>query len=79
MSILCNLSIGLPLCRAQLWMFQQLTASDHVIGDIRMAIVALLSLLLTAAWKNTAARACQGARFVRRVTAADIMVAAARG
>lgn len=75
MTILENTGISGPLWRAQIW------ASDHLHSpayalDPRLAVAGLLSQALNAAWKNTAARASQGARFARRVTAADTMVAA---
>jgi hypothetical protein len=76
MSILYHSGIGAPLWRAQIWAFERLASSDGALGDLRFVIVALLSHLLNAAWKNTAGRACEGARFAARLTAADTMVAA---
>jgi hypothetical protein len=76
MSILYHSGIGAPLWRAQFWAFERLASSDGAFGDLRVVIAALLSHLLNAAWKNTADRACEGARFASRLTAADTMVAA---
>jgi len=75
MTILESTGIGGPLWRAHLW------ASEHMSSpgcsfDPRLAAAELLSHALNAAWKTTAARASQGARFAQRVTAADTMVAA---
>ena len=75
MTILESTGIGGPLWRAQIWASEHL-GSDYAL-DPRLAVAGLLSQALNAAWKNTAARAAQGARFAQRVTAADTMVAAA--
>jgi hypothetical protein len=75
MTILCNSGFGAPLWRAQIWANEHLNSSPYAF-DPRLAVVGLLSQALNAAWKNTAARASQGARFAHRVTAADTMVAA---
>jgi hypothetical protein len=76
MSILYHSGIGAPLWRAQLWALEHLASPDAAFGDLRFVFPALLSGLLNAAWKNTAGRACEGARFASRLTAADTMVAA---
>jgi hypothetical protein len=64
----------------QVWAFERLVALNLSSGDLRVAVVALVSGLLAAAgnaWFETiATRALQGAHFARRVTAADTMVAA---
>jgi hypothetical protein len=75
MTILENIGTGGPLWRAQLWASEHLTSPDYAF-DPRLAVAGLLSHALNAAWKNTATRASQGARFAHRVTAADTMVAA---
>jgi hypothetical protein len=75
MTILESTGIGGPLCRAQLWASEHLNSPDYAF-DPRLAVAGLLSHALNAAWKTTAARASQGARFAHRVTAADTMVAA---
>lgn len=74
MTILCNSAFGAPLWRAQIWANEHLNSSSYAF-DPRSAVVGLLSNALNAAWKNTAARAAQGARFAHRVAAADTMVA----
>jgi hypothetical protein len=76
MSILYHSGIGAPLWRAHLWTFERLASSDGAFGDLRFVIAALLFQLLNAAWRDTASRACEGARFAARLTAADTMVAA---
>ena len=80
MTTLCNLGAFGSLQSFQAWAFERLVALNLGSGDLRWAVVALVSGALTAvgnAWFETiAARALQGARFARRVTAADTMVAA---
>jgi hypothetical protein len=75
MTILDNTGISGPLWRAQFWASEHLTSPSYAF-DPRLAVVGLLSIALNAAWKNTATRASQGARFAQRVTTADTMVAA---
>ena len=76
MTVLYNVARFGSLWRVQIWACERLIALDLASGDFRLAIVALASHTLSAAWKNTAARASQGARFAHRVSAADTMVAA---
>ena len=76
MSILYHSGIGAPLWRAQFWAFERLASLDGAFGDLRSVIAALLSHLLNAAWRNTAGRAGEGARFAARLTAADTRGAA---
>jgi len=75
MTILESTGIGGPLWRAQLWASEHMSSPAYAF-DPRLAAAELLSHALNAAWKNTAARASQGARFAQHVTAADTMVAA---
>jgi hypothetical protein len=64
----------------QAWAFERLISLDWAFGDLRWAIVALLSRSLAAASnhlvENILRRAWQGARFAHRVSAAATMVAA---
>jgi hypothetical protein len=84
MMILCDFgirgSLG-PILRAQTWALEHLIFLNCASGDLRWAIVALVSRSLTAAWgslvRSVAGRAWQGARFAADLTAADTMVAAA--
>jgi hypothetical protein len=80
MTILCNTGISEPLWRVQIWACDRLPSLDYAAGDLRLAIVVLLSNWLNAAWnslvENIAGRAWRGARFAERMTAADTMVAA---
>jgi len=78
MTILENTGIGGPLWRAQIWASEHLNSPEYAF-DPRLAVAGLLSHALNAAWKNTAARAAQGAQFAHRVAAADTMVAAGGG
>jgi hypothetical protein len=75
MTILENTGLSGPLWRAQIWASEQLASPDYAF-DPRLAVAGLLTHALNAAWKTTATRASQGARFAHRVTAADTMVAA---
>ena len=75
MTILENTGISGPLWRAQIWASEHLNSPDYAF-DPRLAIAGLLSHALNAAWRNTAGRAAQGARFAHRLSAADTMVAA---
>jgi hypothetical protein len=79
MTILCNSGIGVSLWRVQIWACNRLMPVDYAFGDVRLAILGLVSHWLTAAgnaaFENIASRALQGARFARRLTAADTMVA----
>jgi hypothetical protein len=75
MTILENTPMSGPLWRAQIWASEHLNSPDYAF-DPRLAVADLLSQALNAAWKTTATRAAQGARFAHRVTAADTMVAA---
>jgi hypothetical protein len=63
----------------QTWLFERLVTLNLASGDLRMAAIALVAGALAAAgnaWFETiATRAHQGAKFARRVTAADTMVA----
>lgn len=84
MTILCSSGVGGPLSRAHAsvltFTFQHLAGLDCTFGDLRWAIVTLLSHSLNAAGnslvENIAGRAWQGARFAQRITAADTMMAA---
>ena len=80
MTTLCNSGAFGALQSLQVWAFERLVALNLSSGDLRVAVVALVSGLLAAAgnaWFETiAARALQGARFAKSVTAADTMVAA---
>ena len=80
MTTLCNSGAFSALQTFQVWAFERLVALNLSSGDLRFAVVALVSGLLAAAanaWFETiATRALQGAQFARRVTAADTMVAA---
>ncbi|WP_407177176.1 hypothetical protein [Bradyrhizobium sp. STM 3562] len=62
--------------------FERLVALNVASGDLRLAVIGLLSAALSRAanaWvENIARRALQGARFAKSVTAADTMVAAGR-
>lgn len=64
----------------QAWIVDRLITLNLTSGDLRMAAIAFVAGALAAAgnaWFQTiAARALKGAQFVRRVTAADTMVAA---
>jgi hypothetical protein len=75
MTILCNTGFGAPLWRAQIWANEHMNVSSYAF-DPRLAVIGLMSQALNAAWKNTAGRAAQGARFAHRLSAADTMVAA---
>ncbi len=80
MTTLCN-SSGSSLHALQAWAFERLVALDLASGDLRLAIIALLSRVITAAgnalFETIASRALQGARFAGGMAAADTMVAAA--
>jgi hypothetical protein len=84
MTILCNSGLGWPIGRVQAlmqaWAFESMISLDYA-GDLRWAIVALLSNAVAAAGnalvESILRRASQGARFAQRMTAADTMVAAA--
>ena len=80
MTTLCNSGAFSALQSFQVWAFERLVALNLSSGDLRFAVVALVSGLLAAAanaWFETIARrALQGARFAKSVTAADTMVAA---
>ncbi len=88
MTTLCNLVGGGSRqslqtwlqARFQTWVFERLIALNLASGDLRLAIIALVSGALIAAgnawFENIAARALQGAQFAGSVTAADTMVAA---
>jgi hypothetical protein len=80
MTSLCNSVIGASLWRVQIWACDRLMPLDYAFGDVRLAILALVSHWPTAAGdavvENIVARAWQGARFAHRFTAADTMVAA---
>ena len=75
MTILCNTGFGAPLGRAQIWANEHMNVSRYAF-DTRLAAIGLMAQALNAAWKNTAGRAAQGARFADRLSAADTMVAA---
>ena len=81
MTVLYNVAPFGSLWRVQIWACERLIALDLASGDFRLAIVALASHTLNAAWnslyENIAGRAWQGARFAERMTTADTMVAAA--
>ena len=81
MTVLYNVARFGSLWRVQIWACERLIALDLASGDFRLAIVALTSRTLNAAWnslyENIAGRAWQGARFAERMTAADTRGAAA--
>jgi hypothetical protein len=64
----------------QAWAYDRLLALNLASGDPRFAAIALVSDVMAAAgnawFKTIARRAHKGAKFARRVTAADTMVAA---
>jgi hypothetical protein len=64
----------------QAWTYERLYTLNLASGDPRFAAIALVSSVVAAAgnaWFETIARrAYKGAKFARRVTAADTMVAA---
>jgi hypothetical protein len=80
MTTLCHSGALGALQSFQVWAYERLIALNLASGDFRFAAIALVSGLLAAAgnaWFETiAGRALKGARFARRVTAADTMVAA---
>jgi len=67
MTVLYNVARFGSLWRVQIWACERLIALDLASGDFRLAIVALASRTLNAAWnslyENIAGRAWQGARF----------------
>jgi hypothetical protein len=80
MTSLCNLCALGTRQSLQARAFERLVALNLTSGDLRLAVITLLSDAVAAAvnawFKNIATRAIQGARFASRVTAADTMVAA---
>ena len=80
MTVLCNLCAAGTRQSLQARAFEKLIALNLTSGDLRLAVIALVSGAIIAvanAWfENIAARALQGAEFAARVTAADTMVAA---
>jgi hypothetical protein len=72
-----------PLWRAQSFALEHLISFQCASGDLRWAVMALISRSLTAAmealFRNIGGRAWQGARFAGALTTADTMVAAGGG
>jgi hypothetical protein len=65
------------------WALQRLASLDTVSGDLRWAVITLVSRSMTAAigslLRNIGGRAWQGARFAGAIATADTMVAAGGG
>jgi hypothetical protein len=76
--------LAAPLWRARnwhAWAFNRLLSLDLTVGDLRVALAAMMARLLLQAAdalvRHVMGRAWQGARFAENITAAATMVAAA--
>lgn len=76
-----HLGIAGPLGRAHLWALGRLVSFDLTFGDLRVALIALVTRALTQASnaliRHVMGRAWRGARSANDITAAATMVAAA--